>query len=321
MSPNNYPLVEILLATYNGEKYIREQLDSILNQTYKNIRILIHDDGSSDNTVYIIKEYEKNYPDKIVFIDDGIKTGGAVWNFEHLMKHATAEYIMFSDQDDIWLPDKIEISLKEVLELEKKYGKETPILVYTDAIVIDEKKNVLSKSFWKYTKIKGEKISLGRSLETSLGLGCTMMINNSLLKKSIPFSKNTIAHDMWVSMVGVCFGKVKYINKGTLLYRQHSSNVSGAEKSNLITLIKKALNPEDINRFRENYYKKRIQASSFLEIYKNSFSKKQIKTIETYINLPKLNPITRIHKIISEDIFWTGNIRDFFRMLLRWTLL
>ncbi|MFN4244894.1 MAG: glycosyltransferase [Brevinematia bacterium] len=124
-------LVEILLATYNGAKYLSELLDSIVNQTYKNIRILIHDDGSTDETRNIIKEYTQRYPDKITFIDDGVKTNGSTWNFEHLMKFSTAERIMFADQDDVWLPEKVEISLNNINELEKVYGNQTPLLVYT----------------------------------------------------------------------------------------------------------------------------------------------------------------------------------------------
>lgn len=314
------PLVEILLATYNGEKYISHQLDSILNQTYKNIRILIHDDGSTDNTLKIIKEYQNEYPDRIFLIDDGIKTGGAVWNFEHLMKYSNAEYIMFSDQDDVWLPEKIEITLHEFIKTEEK-NKNTPILVYTDAIVVDDELKILNESFWKYTKIRGDKISLGRALETSLGLGCTMMFNRSLRNLSIPFPKSAIAHDMWVSLVAVSLGIVRYINKSTILYRQHRTNVSGAEKSNTLILLKNLFSKEKMIKFRENYYKKRDQAKDFLNIFSEKLPINAKNIIKEYVELDKQKPLIRIFKILKNDILWTGNIRDFARLITRWIYL
>ena len=117
----------ILMATYNGEEFIREQINSILNQTYKNWKLIIHDDGSTDNTVDIIKEYTKKYPNKIILIEDNIKCNGAKENFSHLIKIAyknfNFDYILFSDQDDIWLPNKIEVSLSKIQEMENKFGK------------------------------------------------------------------------------------------------------------------------------------------------------------------------------------------------------
>ncbi|MBS5112853.1 MAG: glycosyltransferase [Coprobacillus cateniformis] len=110
-------MVDILLATYNGEKYIREQIDSILNQTYQDFRILIRDDGSKDETVSIIENYTKKYQGKIVLIQDNIECGSSVSNFMELSKHATADYIMYCDQDDYWFTNKIDSSLNAIRKL------------------------------------------------------------------------------------------------------------------------------------------------------------------------------------------------------------
>lgn len=315
------PLVQILLATYNGEKYLEDLINSLLNQTYKNISILAHDDGSEDGTLDILRRYRDMYPDKIVILEDGIRTGGAVWNFEHLLSNSTSDYIMFADQDDVWLPEKVEITLNEMLSLEEKFGFSTPILVYTDVIVVDENLNKLSDSLWKYIKVDGSIISLGRALETSLGLGLTMMINKSLKEISLPFPSNTLIHDMWLSMVAVCFGRVKYIDRPTALYRQHSSNVAGAEKITLPMLVKKIFDTGQIDKFREDYMVRRNQAIDFFNKYKDFLCDKDLNLIQTYISLPTYNPLKRLYKVISNGIFRTGNFRDFGRLLLRWFFL
>ena len=112
--------IYILLATYNGEKYLKEQLDSLFEQTNQHWTLWIHDDNSKDNTVNIIKKYKSKYPDQIEFLDDDISTGGAKENFTYLLDNINDDYdyIMFCDQDDVWLEDKIEITLKKMLEIE-----------------------------------------------------------------------------------------------------------------------------------------------------------------------------------------------------------
>jgi len=239
MKVGNKPKVEILLATFNGEKYISELLDSILNQTYKNIKITIHDDGSSDRTLEILRDYSKRYPEIVNLIDDGILTCSAVRNFEFLLKNSSEDYIMFADQDDVWLPTKVELTLKKMLELEDKYGKDTPLLVYTDVKVVDENLNILSESLWDYTKVDGRNRTFSRCLETAVGLGFTMMINKRSKELSLPFPQNVIMHDHWVSLVVSAFGEIEYMDITTGLYRQHGKNVAGTQKFGINSLKEK----------------------------------------------------------------------------------
>ncbi|MFN4244893.1 MAG: hypothetical protein ACK4F9_01920 [Brevinematia bacterium] len=188
--------------------------------------------------------------------------------------------------------------------------------------MVDQKLNKISNSFWDYTKIRGSTISLGRTLETSLGLGCTMIMNKKLKEISLPFPRNVLAHDNWLSLVAVCFGKVKYVDIPTLLYRQHSSNVSGAEKMNIVLMLKNLLRREKMEQFRKNYYQKRNQAIDFYENYKSKLSNKQVEIIETYISLANYKPVIRVLKIIQKGISYTGgNIRDIARLLMRWPFL
>ena len=129
--------VDILLATYNGERFLQQQINSIFEQTHTNFFIYIRDDGSKDNTVSIIKEYVQKYPDKIAIIEDNFGNLGVTQNFNELMKYSTANYIAFSDQDDIWLPQKIEKSFNFLKEIEEKHNN-LPAFVYSDMKIIDE---------------------------------------------------------------------------------------------------------------------------------------------------------------------------------------
>jgi glycosyltransferase involved in cell wall biosynthesis len=323
MRAGNKPKVEILLATFNGEKYIVEQLDSILNQTYRNIKITIHDDGSSDRTLEILRDYSKRYPEIINLIDDGISTGSAVRNFEFLLKNSSEEYIMFADQDDVWLPNKIELTLNKMLEIESKYGKDTPLLVYTDVKVVDEDLNILSESLWDYTKVDGRNRTFSRCLETAVGLGFTMMINKRSKELSLPFPQNVIMHDHWVSLVVSAFGEIEYIDITTGLYRQHRKNVAGVQKFGIGTLKEKILRfQEELSRFKEDLKVRQNQARDFFEMYGNSLPNNLKEIILFYINAQKTNRFVRIFKVLKFGLLWFKSpLRNLGKLFLRWFLL
>ena len=129
-------MIYILLATYNGEKYFSEQIESLLSQTYQDWKLWIHDDGSKDNTVKIIKDYANKYPEKIVFLDDDISCGGAKENFTYVLNNIDKnfDYIMFCDQDDLWLPNRIELFLNEV-KIQEKNNPNLPLVSFSDLIL------------------------------------------------------------------------------------------------------------------------------------------------------------------------------------------
>ena len=163
----------VLLATYNAEKYIDAQIESLLKQTYQEYVICIHDDGSIDKTVEIIKNYQKQYPDKIILLE-GEPTGGAKDNFFYLMKEVEAPYYMFSDQDDVWLPNKMKVTHDRLQKLVREYSDKNPLLVSTDLKVVNEELDILSESMRDYSKIQmGKQISLNKLLIQNYAVGCT----------------------------------------------------------------------------------------------------------------------------------------------------
>ncbi len=141
--------IDILLATYNGAAFLNQQLGSVENQTHRNWRLIVRDDGSTDKTPGIIEAFRARHPDKVVVLRDDDGNLGLVRNFSRLMEHAGAGYVAFCDQDDVWKPEKLELSLQKMRSLETEHGPERPLLVVTDLSVVDEDLQVVHLSFWR----------------------------------------------------------------------------------------------------------------------------------------------------------------------------
>jgi len=223
-------MIDILLSTYNGEKYLPDQIESLLSQTFTDWRLLIRDDGSNDSTIQYIETLEKKYPDKIVFIKDDRGNLGPSQSFSCLLKSSSAPYVAFCDQDDIWFSNKLELQTKEMLLQEEKLGKDVPILIHSDLMVVDQNMKVLSASFWKYQKLNPEKMN---NIETLLVqnyvTGCTCLLNRKLIDIAVPIRKDAIMHDWWLAIIAVSNGSIIDISEPTIYYRQHNSNDVGAK--------------------------------------------------------------------------------------------
>jgi len=227
---NHKQSIDILLATYNGQDYLREQIDSILAQSNQDWRLVIRDDGSVDNTLSIIKDCVARYPDKIVFIEDEGNHLGASLNFQRLLEHSVAEYIMFCDQDDVWLPRKVERTLNLMKATEEKYPNK-PVLVHTDLRVVDSRLKTIARSTWRY---QGTSPEIGNDADKvvlqNVATGCTIMINQKAKDVSMPIPKEAIMHDWWIVINVAKHGRIVYIPDQLVLYRQHANNAVGAKK-------------------------------------------------------------------------------------------
>ena len=231
------PNIDILLATYNGQAYLREQIDSILAQSNQDWRLTIRDDGSSDNSVSIVEKYAAEYPDKIKLIIDSDGSLGANLNFGRLLEQANAGYIMFSDQDDVWLLNKIELTLNAMNATEQIYP-DKPILIHTDLQVMDSELNTIANSMWSYQKLFPEAgDDLSRIMAQNVVTGCTVMINKRARAVSIPVPDEAVMYDWWLALNVCRHGKIIYVSIPSILYRQHSGNQVGAQKVRKIDII------------------------------------------------------------------------------------
>ena len=222
--------VTILLSTYNGINYLPVQLDSIFSQTHKDFEILIRDDGSTDGTVDLLRQYANKYPKSIkLFPSNPIKLGAAK-SFMRLLEAAVGDYIMFCDQDDLWLPSKIESSLKHIKFLDNKYGSDIPLMAFGDLTVVNSDLKVIHKSFWKHQKLNPKIVTNWKAvLAQNTVTGCTMIINSAAKRLCLPFPCVDILHDQWIAVNVARSGHIAWTEDTTILYRQHNSNSLGAK--------------------------------------------------------------------------------------------
>ena len=230
MDMDTNPQVAVLMATYNGEKYLKEQIDSILGQTYSRLKLIVRDDGSVDKTVDILDEYIKK-DDRIILLKNKDLKHGAYRNFWNLIHYAKnqidADYIFLSDQDDVWKLNKIESSI----ELFLKNNNERPLLLYSDMEVINECGELIYQSYdavMRIGKVKPQVTYFTRDIFW----GCTMAFNGQLLKQIplMPLDDRRIdimSHDTYLAEFAASFGDVIYLDDVTIEHRKHSNNVTG----------------------------------------------------------------------------------------------
>lgn len=233
-------MVQVLLSTYNGKQYIREQLDSILNQSYQDIQIQIRDDGSSDGTIAILKEYSEKYDNIQYYVGKNI---GACASFFELFnyKEYNADYYATCDQDDVWMEDKIEVAIKQL----ENYDQIALYCCRTQ--LVDEQLQPIEDHLRNYCP----RPSFGNALVENICTGCTIVFNQKLyqlIKGKRP--QYCVIHDMWLYQVASCFGTVIYDDQPYIYYRQHSGNVIGLDRSR-IGLIKRQI--RSLNRFKGKY--------------------------------------------------------------------
>ena len=222
--------IDILMATYNGEKYLVEQLDSIINQTYHNWNLLIRDDNSTDKTLEIIQNYHKK-DKRIKILKDNKGNLGIVRNFEELLKSSESEFIMFSDQDDIWVENKLDMYLK---------------------MIEKNKSNILKDTFIS-------KKAINRGLENVFFnyfvQGATILISKEIKNFILPFPKEVYLHDRYIHLISELFFERIFVNKALIYYRQHGDNQIGAKNTIRELLSKRYFDERDRQLIKVIYNK------------------------------------------------------------------
>ena len=252
-SYHDLPLVEILLATRNGSEYLEAQIESVFQQSYPHWCILAHDDGSVDSTVDILLGFARKHPDKFRVIQDGLVTGSAARNFNHLLAHSTANYVMFCDQDDFWFPDKVGLSINRCLELELEYGSSLPLAIFSDLCVADCNLRLINSSLFAHQKtspsLAYDAISLSiRNCVT----GCTLLLNRSAVKCAYPVPSSSLMHDWWCGLrVLSSGGRLVCLEYPTILYRQHGGNSVGARIPTIRNVLRLSYLYDLFRKFRQ----------------------------------------------------------------------
>lgn len=306
----NETTVAICMATYNGERYLEEQIDSILHQSYENWVLFIRDDGSADRTAEIVNRYVSVYPDKIVAVADPALSGGSSkQNFATILtwvsRYKDFRYFMFADQDDVWLDTKIENSLALMQQREAEGGG--PLLVHTDLTVVDANLKVLGSSFFDYRALNPDVRDLRHLLVQNNVTGCTMLWNREL-NNLLDIQHDAVAmHDWWIALTACTFGEILCLKEPTILYRQHGDNVVGATRVNSVGFILKRL-------LRNNHVKKTLhmsidQAGAFLDQYERHLTREQQFLLQTFSQLYSQNKVKRIITVCRESFLKQGWIQ------------
>ncbi len=217
MQKNN-SLVSVAMATYNGAKYIEEQLRSIIHQTYNNIEIVIVDDCSKDDTVKIIQQYQLKYPFINLFVNE--HNSGVTKTFEKAIKASKGLFIAISDQDDIWELNKIEILVGEIGEHDA---------IYSNSLLVDANGISLNKSFTSIMNMKTYYSGAPFLLSNSVP-GHTILMTKEFVKKILPFPENML-FDLWIGFCAAANNGIKHVDKTLVKYRQHDTNTIGTRDS------------------------------------------------------------------------------------------
>ena len=329
--------IHIILATYNGEMYLRRQLDSIL-QSYEDFCLHVFDDGSTDATAEILQEYQTMCPNRIkVSVNE--HNLGCTRNFLNGLKTVYEEvkekeattlramqaddtgrkeraagrnYFMFCDQDDIWYPEKLSITQKAMRKLEKKYGSDTPLLVFTDAVVTDANGEEIAPSFIEQNKLNPYAVSTARILTENKCIGCTSMMNEELVQLLTQVPEQARYHDWWMALLATSFGRMSYLNRQTLSYCQHGNNVVGVQK--FTSYVKQRL--LTLKKQKEMLLATQQQAAEFLAIYGEVLNEEKAKVIKSFATLSEQSFMNRRINVLRYGFFKTGLIRNIGLLLI-----
>lgn len=285
--------IDILMATYNGEKYLKEQIDSILNQTYSDFRLLISDDFSQDSTREILNEYVQKDSRVIVFLQN--KNLGVCKNFEFLMRKVESDYFMFADQDDVWQKDKIQKCYDKMIN-------QNCDLVYTNLEVVNQDLQLLNKSYWKLKGFekKVKKYNNFKSLYLNNYItGCTMIVKSEWINKILPLPHNSkyILHDYWTALIVSKFGKMAYIDEPLVKYRQHIENRVGSKR--------RTDSINDFEEMRELFIDVKLDHFRTFKKNKNVFDDKEFNNL-SQICYEYFNGLKKVKKVTLKGtkLFW-----------------
>lgn len=290
-------MIDILMAVYNGEKFLAEQIESILGQDADGWRLIICDDGSTDGSFKIAQSYAEKYPELVKACKNSVPSGSACANFIGMLEKTSAEYVMFSDQDDVWKPQKVRLTFSEMKRLEKEYG-DVPLLVHTEAEIVDAELNTLKPRFTAFQGLNPDYRSLNRLLAQNNVTGHTAMINRRLaeLLTGAPPEK-MLMHDWWAALAAAAFGQIGFVNEPLSRYRQHGSNQLGAvnnrSAAGIIRIISQRAGTK--KRVSATY----AQAAAFLDFYRGKLPENARKTLGIYTDIPNRNKLKRAFLLVK----------------------
>ncbi len=277
------PRIAILLPTWNGERFLRAQVDSLLAQDYPDFIIVCRDDGSRDASPAIIADYAARFPQRFHIVPaDGRNLGASgsfAWLMEYVLTHKAAlglasAWVMPSDQDDVWHADKLRRSMAHMQALQAE-SPGLPLLVHGDLEVVDESLATIAPSFARYQGLQPLRNRFARLLVSNTVTGCTALCNEALLRRALPIPPAALMHDWWLALVAGAFGRLSFIDAPLLQYRQHGANTIGAKEYQPSALFQNVWQRLWDDRHREQLRALAAQAQAFHPLHAGALSAAQ----------------------------------------------
>lgn len=333
-------MITVLLCSYNGARYIRAQLQSILQQSVPDLRVVVSDDGSTDDTVHIVKEMMQQHPGRIMLLRQDPPTGSAQKHFLKLLAERAydtaavppagqvptcdgtaaaaadpakpqVDYIMLSDQDDVWYPDKASkcLARMQALEARSRAAGEAaaPLLVHCDSQVVDQELQEIAPSYVSYQKMTPARCHLNQLLVQNNVVGGAILMNRALAELITAIPDHCVMHDQWIALIAAAFGHIDFLPEALYKYRQHGSNVLGAEKGSRVMEIlgrfgigrKDGKTKAEMDAHSRSVYREMfLQAACFRAMFADCLSVQQKHMLDQFISIPKRTRPGKIRTIL-----------------------
>lgn len=302
--------IRILMATRNGEEHLDHQLDSIARQTHQNWTLLVADDGSSDGTLAVLQDFVEAHPGRLMLADFASPVKSPKANFLRLLGIAPQDspYVAFCDQDDVWDEDKLALLLAAILELEDEHGPDTPCLAYSDLMVVDDRLGVLSDSFMAQIKSKPDSVTFGQLLLENSIPGCATLINGALLRLAQKHSGSLdgiIMHDWWLALIAAGSGRIAYVPRALVYYRQHERNAAGSvRRGSLRHIVRKV---RDLSK--SPYPRTLAQAKLLRDVYRSELSVRNAAILDAYCSFDTIGKAGKLRRCLQFGILKQSTLR------------
>lgn len=311
-SVDSRPLVEILLATYNGAVYLAELIESIQQQTYTHWHLLVSDDGSNDNSLSLIKRFAATDP-RIIVLERTGHHPGAKYNFFELMLRSSADYVAFADQDDVWAPRKLEDEMDSMLRGEQQRSELVPFLVHSDLTVVDEDLAVVEPSMKSRLPIDPNDHHFIQMFLSGIVTGCTVLMNRACVNAATAqrCADKILMHDWWVGLVAEGLGRRIYLDYPLVLYRQHSGNVLGSSGPSRrlrrsLRLLGRRGPSAFLQRVRHAFLERLDQADAYLSNFSEDLDDNLRYQLQDLVSLPSLRRVSRLLFFRKFSLFERG---------------
>ena len=299
--------IAILLSTFNGQRFLQAQLDSLWQQTRQDFVLHVRDDGSSDNTLQMLADVRQQRPGQVQLIRDAHARLGPKRSFAALMQGLQAPYVAFCDQDDVWLPDKLARQVQSIQAIEAKYGTELPILCCSDATVTDSNLHPLHASYHRRHKLQmddGRDMQLQRLLFRNYAIGATTMVNGALVQRCQTVPDAIVMHDWWMALVATALGQAIALPDALVLYRQHNANAVGSRAKSFPRTL--AEFTSQLDWARKSSVNCLNQAVALHALHAGSATPQAAALLRAFAGFPGQGMLTRLHTLLRTRAFKPG---------------